>query len=671
MYLIFDTETTGLPGNFKAPITDIDNWPWCVQIAWQLHDKWGNLIEARDYLVKPDRFDIPSNASDIHGISTALAEELGEELDFVLNEFNLALKKSEFVVGQNVGFDINIMGCEFHRKGLDSPLAQISVLDTCTEETANLCQIFIGKSKKPKFPTLTELHEHLFGVGFGDAHNATADVEATARCFLELVGRGCFPQSDLNQGEGYLSKFKEKNPEPFDFIGLKHLNLKKESEKIAPKKASDQPAETVDVDAGLTRLKDVPFSHLHNHTQYSILQSTTQVQNLVNQAAKYNMPAVALTDSGNMMAAFLFVNAVLKKNKAIETELEEAKEKGQNIKKQTLKPIIGAELFVCKNHKDKSYRDDGYQIPFLAKNKTGYKNLSRICSQGHIDGFYYVPRVDKELILQYKNDIIVTTGGLYGEVPNLILNVGENQAEEALLWWKGNFGDDFYIEIVRHGLEEEERLNAVLLKFAKKHQIKIIAANNTYYLNQADSEGHDILLCVKDGQLKNTPVGRGRGFRYGFPNKEFYFKSQDEMKGLFADIPEAIENIQEIVDKIESFGLAREVLLPAFDIPERFQDPKDNEDGGKRGENAYLRYLTYEGAKDRYGEVTSEISDRLDFELEVIANTGYPGYFLIVQDFIKEARKMGVSVGPGRGSAAGSAVAYCTTITNIDPIKYD
>ena len=672
MYLIFDTETTGLPKRWNAPITDTDNWPRCVQIAWQLHDEWGEIIESKDYLVKPAGFDIPFDAERIHGISTALAEEQGDDLNFVLKEFNDALKKSKFVVGQNVGFDVNIMGCEFYRQSLESPMAKMPVLDTCTEVTATLCQIPGGRGGKFKLPTLTELHKHLFGEGFGEAHNATADVEATTRCFLELIRLGYFPQSDLQQEEGYLSKFKEVNNEPFDFIGLEHLNLKQESNKIASRDAAAAgPSKTVDVEAGLEQLRDVPFSHLHNHSQYSILQSTTKIKSLVDQAVKYNMPAVALTDTGNMMAAFLFTNAVLKKNKAIEAEIKEAEENGEKINKQIIKPIIGAELFVCKDHKDKSYKDNGYQIPFLSKNKAGYKNLSKICSQGHIDGFYYVPRVDKELILQLKEDIIVTTGGLTGEVPNLILNVGEKQAEEALLWWKKHFGDDFYIEIVRHGLEEEERVNTVLLKFARKHDIKLIAANNTYYLDQSDAEGHDILLCVKEGQQKNTPIGRGRGFRFGFPNQEFYFKSQDEMKKLFADIPEAIQNIQEIVDKIEPFGLAREVLLPAFDIPEQFQDSKDKEDGGKRGENAFLRHLTYEGAAIRYGEITDDIRERLDFELEVIANTGYPGYFLIVQDFIKEARRMGVSVGPGRGSAAGSAVAYCTTITNIDPIQYD
>lgn len=672
MYLIFDTETTGLPRNWNAPITDTDNWPRCIQIAWQMHDEMGVLVESKDYLVKPDGFDIPFDAERIHGISTALAEEQGVELAFVLEEFNKALKVSKFVVGQNVGFDVNIMGCEFHRLSVDSPMAEMPVLDTCTELTANLCQIPGGRGGKFKLPTLTELHQHLFGVGFGEAHNATADVEATTRCFLELVRLGNYTNKDLQQEGDFITKFREVNKEPFDFIGLEHLNLKEESKKIADRMAAEAgPVEVVDTDANLEALKGVPFSHLHNHSQYSILQATSQIGALVSAAAKNNMPAVAITDSGNMMAAFHFVKAVLGHNKKIEAERKEAEEAGEPFNKTIIKPIIGAELNVCKDRLDKSHKDNGYQIPLLAKNREGYRNLSKICSQGHIDGFYYLPRVDKELIKGLKGDIIVTTGGLNGEVPNMILNVGEKQAEEALLWWKEEFGKDLYIEINRHGLEEEDRVNEVLLRFSKKHDIKIIASNNTYYIDKKDSEGHDILLCVKEGEKRETPIGRGRGFRFGFPNNEFYFKSSDEMKQLFADIPEAIINTQEIVDQIEIFGLARDVLLPAFDIPEQFQDSKDEEDGGKRGENAYLRHLTYEGAAERYEEITDDIRERLDFELDVIANTGYPGYFLIVADFIKEARRIGVSVGPGRGSAAGSAVAYCTTITNIDPIKYD
>jgi DNA polymerase-3 subunit alpha len=283
-----------------------------------------------------------------------------------------------------------------------------------------------------------------------------------------------------------------------------------------------------------------------------------------------------------------------------------------------------------------------------------------------------VPRIDKNIIPELKEDVIAITGGLNGEIPQLILNVGEAQAEEAFVWWKEQFGDDFYVELNRHNLEEEEVVNQVLLKFAKKYDVKYFAANNNYYLDKKQSESHDVLLCIKDGERKSTPKGRGRGFRFGFPNDEFYFKTQEEMKKAFADLPEAIECTEVIVDKIEPFTLGRSVLLPAFDIPEEFTDPRDKEDDSlKIGENNFLRHITYEGAKKRYGEITDEIRERLDFELSVIKNTGYPGYFLIVEDFIREARKMGVSVGPGRGSAAGSVVAYCTWITNIDPIKYD
>ena len=257
-------------------------------------------------------------------------------------------------------------------------------------------------------------------------------------------------------------------------------------------------------------------------------------------------------------------------------------------------------------------------------------------------------------------------------MPSKVLNVGENQAEEALLWWKEQFNDDLYVELMRHGQDDEDRVMPVLITLSRKHNIKLVASNNTFYIDKEDAAAHDVLLCVKDGEKVATPKGRGRGYRYGLPNDEYYFESSDEMKTLFADIPEAIINVQEIIDKIEPYELARDVLLPAFDIPEEFLSPEDLVDGGKRGENAFLRHITYEGAKKRYETpLSQEVTERLDFELDVIEKTGYPGYFLIVEDFIREARNMDVSVGPGRGSAAGSVVAYCLWITNIDPMKYD
>ena len=671
MYIIFDTETTGLPRDWNAPITDTDNWPRCVQIAWQVHDDMGRLIEAKDYLIRPDGFDIPFDAERIHGISTELALQQGESITEVLHDFNRALQSAQFVVGQNIGFDLNIMGCEFHRYGVESPMLQMNVLDTCTEHTANLCKLPGGRGGKFKLPTLTELHSFLFGEPFSEAHNATADVEATTRCFLELIRKGEFTTDQLNVEEKYIEDFRAFNPSPIGRAGLTHLNLKKESEKLKQVNQTDDSLSNKEKNENAARLSDVTFTHLHNHTQFSILQSTIDVKGLVNKAIELGMPAVALTDSGNMMAAFHFEKHIAAHNKKIKAERQAAEEAGESYSGKEILPIIGVELNVCKDHLDKRNKDNGYAIVFLAKNKKGYHNLAKMASIAYTSGFYYVPRIDKSIVEQYKDDLIVLTGNLSGEVPNLILNVGEQQAEEALVWWKSQFNDDLYIELMRHGQEDEDRVNNTLLKFAESHQIKIVATNNTYYLDKSDSKSHDILLCVKDGELVSTPKGRGRGFRYGLDNEEYYFKSSDEMKKLFIDLPEAIENTNEIISKCESYGLAREILLPAFDFPVEFKDPQDEIDGGKRGENNYLRHLTYEGAKERYGEITPEIQERLDFELETIARTGYPGYFLIVQDFCKAAREMNVSVGPGRGSAAGSVVAYCTGITNVDPIKYN
>ncbi|NDD35674.1 MAG: DNA polymerase III subunit alpha, partial [Flavobacteriia bacterium] len=275
------------------------------------------------------------------------------------------------------------------------------------------------------------------------------------------------------------------------------------------------------------------------------------------------------------------------------------------------------------------------------------------------------------LLAAHSEGVMCTTGGLYGEVPQLLLNVGEKQAEEAFLWYKEQFGEDFYAEINRHGLPEEDVINEALLRFCAQHGVKAIAANNAYYLDREESEAHDILLCVKENEKKATPIGRGRGFRYGFPNDQFYLPTRAEMAQRFADAPHLLDALQEITAKVENYALARDVLLPKFDIPAEFVHAEDAGDGGKRGENAFLRHLTLEGARARYGEITPEIQERLDFELATIERTGYPGYFLIVQDFCRAARDMGVSVGPGRGSAAGSAVAYCIGITNVDPIAYD
>ena len=400
MYLIFDTETTGLPKRWDAPITDTDNWPRAIQIAWQLHDAMGNCIDHQDYLIQPDGFNMPYDAEKIHGISTELAQEQGVALKSVLEKFNKALERSTFVVGQNVKFDLNVMGAEFVREAVSNRLQELPVLDTCTEHTAVLCQIPGGRGGKFKLPTLTELHEFLFNETFGEAHNATADVEATTRCFLELIRRREFTKEQLDVDADYFERFSKENPSTIQLIGLEHINLKRESAKLRKrqqKEASDLENTKISKET-VQELANAHFVHLHNHSQFSILQSTISINDLVKAAAQDNMPAVALTDHGNMMGAFHFVQAVSNYNKSIKAQHEQAEEQGEPKQGHLIKPILGCEFFVCDNHQDKTRKDNGYQIVLLAKNKKGYHNLAKLSSIAFTDGFYYVPRIDKTLI---------------------------------------------------------------------------------------------------------------------------------------------------------------------------------------------------------------------------------------------------------------------------------
>ncbi|NND80598.1 MAG: PHP domain-containing protein, partial [Maribacter sp.] len=332
MYLIFDTETTGLPKRWDAPITDTDNWPRCIQIAWQLHDTLGNLVDSQDYLVQPDGFNIPYDAEQIHGISTELATQKGVPLADVLEKFKLALSKAKYVVGQNVGFDVNIMGSEFHRLQVENPLQELPILDTCTEETALLCKIPGGRGGKFKLPTLTELHEYLFSEPFNEAHNATADVEATTRCFLELIRLRHYTQEQLDVQPDYFQDFSEANPQEIKLIGLKHINLKKASKKIADalwEKDTGGVSEA-EIKENIESLSEAQFVHLHNHSQFSVLQSTIKIRDLVQSAAENDMPAVALTDHANMMGAFHFVKEVKAHNHRVAEKNRIAVEHGED-----------------------------------------------------------------------------------------------------------------------------------------------------------------------------------------------------------------------------------------------------------------------------------------------------------------------------------------------------
>ncbi|HEX4959123.1 MAG TPA: DNA polymerase III subunit alpha, partial [Lacibacter sp.] len=376
--------------------------------------------------------------------------------------------------------------------------------------------------------------------------------------------------------------------------------------------------------------------------------------------------ALAITDHGNMFGAFQFV-----------AEAYKHKKEDGSLK---VKPIVGCEFYLTENRHIKTFskeqRDNRFHQVLLAKNETGYKNLVKLTSLGFIEGMYSkYPRIDKELIHKYHEGLIATTCCLGAMVPQMILTKGEEEAENEFKWWLNIFQKDYYVEIQRHGMAEQDKVNAILLKFAKKYNVKVIASNDSHYVDQTDFNAHDILLCINTGEKQSTPALREftdddvsiKNKRFAFPNDQFYFKTTAEMKKVFEDIPDAIDNTNEIVDKVDLLNLKKDILLPAFPIPKEFQIHED----ANLNQWEYLKHLTYKGAKERYHEIEEHVRERIDFELFTVKTMGFAGYFLIVSDFIKAGREMGVFVGPGRGSAAGSVVAYCIGITNIDPIKYN
>ena len=396
----------------------------------------------------------------------------------------------------------------------------------------------------------------------------------------------------------------------------------------------------------------IPFVHLHVHSQYSILDGQAPVKALVDKAIANGMRGMAITDHGNMFGIKEFHDYVTKLNK----------KRGDDEK---FKPIFGCEVYVANKdrHEHIDKRDIGRHLILLAKNLKGYKNLIKIVSHGWTEGFYSHPRTDHSELEKYHEGIICCSACLGGEVPQLIMNGQMNQARETIQWFKNVFGDDYYLELQRHKAtvaranhetyEKQCLVNDALMQFAKELDIKLICTNDSHFVNEEDADAHERLICLSTGKkLTDENV-----MMY---SKQEWFKTQEEMNEVFADVPEALQNTNEILDKVEIYSIDHAPILPDFPLPDGF----DNEDD-------YLRYLVYEGAKEHWPELDEEHRERIDFELETIKNMGFPGYFLIVQDYIRMAPKLGCTVGPGRGSAAGSAVAYCLGITKIDPMKYD
>ena len=419
------------------------------------------------------------------------------------------------------------------------------------------------------------------------------------------------------------------------------------------------------------------FVHLHVHTQYSILDGFSSMSKLFSRAEELGMPAVAITDHGNMYGVKEFLKVASKH--------------------PSVKPIIGCEVYVTR-HYDHTLKDVNhkkyYHLILLAKNYEGYRNLMKIVSTGHIEGLYYKPRVSHEVLEKYHENIICCSACLAGEIPQNIIAGDIDAAREAILWHKSLFGDDYYLEVQLHkteipGLsmevyEHQQVVNEVIFKLAEETGVKVIASNDVHFVNKEDGPAHDRLICLTTNSYVDDPD------RLRYTQQE-YLKSEEEMRSLFPDHPEVIANTVEIADKVEAYTIDRGHVLPKFELPQDFLDDIDtylekyrevidegrcDKNGVFRGDEfcrsvAYLCHLTYEGAQWRYGgELNQEQSERIDFELKTICRMGFPDYFLIVSDYIVASRKAGYMVGPGRGSAAGSVVAYCLQITNLDPIKY-
>jgi len=688
MFLVFDTETTGLPKIENAPLTDFDNWPRMVQLAWQIHDEKGRFVENHNYLVQPDGFVIPIDAKMVHGISTEHAMKYGKPLNEVLDLFMISAAKAKYLVGHNINFDLNVLGCEFLRCGRENPLRRWQIIDTCTEKTAEFCQFPGGKGGKFKLPRLR---------------------------------RGVLDETDLHVDAQFIDDFKAANPDVIQPAGIKV-------------EANFDEEEKVEEEPEMGNYIPQHFTHLHVHSHYSMLDGMSKVPDLVAKCKKNGMYSLALTDHGNMFGIKDFADTVNKENGKVKDAIKEqqaiigkpestdeekiaAQEQIEKLNKQFFKPIFGIETYCAPISIDKrdGRQDRGWHLILLAKNKTGYHSLCKLSSIAYTEGFYYNPRIDHRLLEKYHDGLICSSACLAGEVPQKIMNGDMKGAEESIQWFKSLFGDDYYLEVQRHKTdkpggdtevyERQKEVNKIIFDLAKKYDVKVIATNDVHFVEEEHGEAHDRLICLSTGKDLDDPT------RMHYTKQE-WLKTPEEMGRIFSDHPEVLENTQEIVDKVETYSIDSDPIMPKFPIPEDFGTEEEyrqkyteedlfneftrDEHGNvvmsqeeaekkvkKLGgydrlyriklEADYLAKLTWEGAKERYGEnLTEDQIERIKFELHVMKTMGFPGYFLIVSDYIRAAREeLGVSVGPGRGSAAGSVVAYCLKITDLDPLKYD
>ncbi|WGH24591.1 MAG: DNA polymerase III subunit alpha [Candidatus Shikimatogenerans bostrichidophilus] len=612
MLLFIDTETTGLPINNIFEKKNIYKWPRLIQISWQMYNKYGNLISNKNYYIKlKNNYKITIESFNIHGINKRFLNKNGKNIKYVLNEFYNYLKRSKYLIGFNIGFDINILISEYFRYNNKKPIRILK-----KKKKIDIQKILLFNYNK--WISLEKLYSIFYGYNKYRLHNSYIDINITILCFLKLLYYKIL-----------IFNFK------FNILNIyNNIPLLKE---VKQKKICNHNMN-----------KEILFFNIHNHTHYNILSSTIKIHGLINKAIKYNMKAVGICDN-NMMGAFEFIKEINKINK--------------------IKGILSYNIFIRDKNKF-------FNHVLVVKNTIGYYNLIKISTHSYLyncysfdnnknNNIYYI---DKKTVKKYSKGLIFLTGNLNSEISYYIIKNKIKKAEKILLYWKKIFNKDIYIEIFINKIKNENKVNKVLLKFSKKHNILYINQYDSYYLNKKDYIYNDILFCIKNKItfLEDIKEEKKKYIKR-LPNNNFYFKKYIDIKELYKNYKEGFYNLKEIYDKIENIKFKNNILLPKkFDIPSKIKN-KYNKD---EVNYYYLKYLTYKGAKKKYGKLNKKIILRIKKELNLIRIKEFTNYFLIVKDIIEIAKKHDVDIGPGRGSVAGSIIAYCLDITKIDPLKY-
>ncbi|WGH24775.1 MAG: DNA polymerase III subunit alpha [Candidatus Shikimatogenerans bostrichidophilus] len=614
MFLFIDTETTGLPYNNIFKKKYIYEWPRLIQISWQMYDLNGNLISNKNFYIKlKKKYKISLDSINIHGINKKYLNKYGKNIKYVLNKFNCILKKSNYLIGFNINYDINILISEYFRYNKKKIIKILK-----NKNKIDIQKILLFNYNK--WISLEKLYNILYKNNIYKLHNSYIDINITILCFLKLI---------------YYKIL---------IFNLK-LNILKFYNNIPLLKGSKK-----EIYNDYNNKKEYKyFFNIHNHTHYNILNSTIKIDDLINKAIKYKMIAVGICDN-NMMGAFEFINNINIINK--------------------IKGILSYNIFI----RDKK-KNIFFNHVLVVKNTIGYYNLIKISTYSYLNNCYSYDNnknnniyyIDKDIIKKYSKGLIFLTGNLNSEISYYIIKNKIKKAEKILLYWKKIFKKDIFIEIFFNKIKYEDKVNKILLNFSKKYNILYINQYDSYYLNKKDYIYHDILFCIKNKITFIEDIKENK-FIKRLPNKNFYFKKFSDIKDKYKKYKEGFYNLKRLYNKIDNITLKKRNLLPKkFNIPKKIKKKYKNKD---KINYLYLRYLTYKGAKKKYGKLNNKIILRIKKELNLIKFRGFTNYFLIVKDIIDIAKKNDIDIGPGRGSVAGSIIAYSLNITKIDPLKY-